>query len=102
MADLSIKDSKRRVARVLTTIGIVLCVFHFYAMWVLAATFAAGLVWWASILVLLGPFAALLSLFVCLWRPRQLIAAALNAILLVIYIGLWAPIIPRLSFRAGG
>ncbi len=82
--------------------GVVLCAFHFYVLRVLAVTFAAGLVWWASLLLLLGPPVSVAALIVSMRAPRQGAAAVLSAILIVTYIVVWAPIIPRLTFKFGG
>jgi len=76
--------------------------FHYWALYVLAATFAAGLVWWAGALVLLGPVLAFTTLVLGLLKPRQLGACAVTGVLILIYVAIWAPIIPRLSWQPHG
>jgi len=91
---------KPRVAAVLTGLGVALLVFHLYALSVLVGTFAAGLAWWANLLLVLGPAVAVFSLVLCVRRPRQGIAALLNGVVVLVYLGVWVQIIPQLRFAA--
>ena len=93
---------KSRVSWSLTLAAVVLCAFQFYALWVLAATFAAGLVWWANFLLILGPLVAVAALVVSLRAPRQAVAAVLSALVILTYVAVWAPIVPQLTIKPGG
>ena len=95
-------SSKWRISWALTVGSLILGVFHYYALWTLAVTFAAGLVWWASLLLVLGPPVAIISLVVSLRRPRQLIPAALSGLVVLAYVVIWAPLVQHLTFRGAG
>jgi hypothetical protein len=87
---------KQRIVIGLTCLSFVASANGLWALWVLASTFAAGLVWWASLcLVLAGPL-ALVGFLLSLVRPRQPGAAWLNGILVIIFATIW-----YLLFRAG-
>jgi len=85
---------------VLASVG--LCGFHYFALWTLAATFAKGLAWWASILMVLGPPVAVTSLIFSLRSPRQVGACVISWFVILTFVLLWAPIVLRLSFRHKG
>ena len=93
---------KSRMVWGLFVASVALLGFHLYAFWVLASTFAAGLVWWASLLVFLGPPVALACLVCSLRQPRQPSALAVSSLILVVYVILWAPLVPRMNIKLGG
>ena len=87
---------KQRIAIGLTCLSSFVSANGLWAFWVLVSTFAAGLIWWASLcLVLAGPL-ALAGFLLSLVRPRQPGAAWLNGILVIIFATIW-----YLLFRAG-
>jgi len=87
---------KQRIVIGLTCLNSVVSANGLWAFWVLVSTFAAGLIWWASLcLVLAGPL-ALAGFLLALIRPRQLFAVWLNGILVIIFATIW-----YLLFRAG-
>ena len=73
--------------------------FHLYALWLLAATFAGGLVWWADVLLAVGPLMAVAAVVTTARRPMQRLATVVNAAVVLAYVVLWAQLIPRLEWR---
>jgi len=68
----------------------------YFGIWVLAAYFGAGLVWYASLaLVMSGPISAL-GAAIALRKPRLQVAAAVGALGLIAWMALWA-----ILFHAG-
>jgi type II secretory pathway component PulM len=86
------------VRPILTTANIAFLGFHYYALWVLATTFAAGLVWWAGVLTVLGPPLALVAFVCSILKPRGRTALVINSVVLTVYLVIWIPLIPRLPF----
>lgn len=82
----------------LTCASVALCCAHLCILWVLGTSQASGLVWWANILLLAGPPLALLSLVAALRAPRRALLSMLNGIILAVYVAVWTPIVPRLTF----
>lgn len=80
---------KQRVVIGLTLLSSAASGVGLWGLWVLLSTFAAGLVWWASLcLVLAGPL-ALAGFLLSFVRPRQLVAAWLNGILVITFATIW-------------
>lgn len=74
----------------LVGVNVVLFGFHYWALWILASTFAAGLVAWASALFFLGPLIALAAISASLWmREGKWILS--NLAVIVAYAALWLP-----------
>ncbi len=74
----------------LTIMSAFLFVVHFFGSWVLATTFASGLLWWMSLLTLLGPLVALTAFVVTLRKPVQSVLATLNGLFVLVYTVFWA------------
>jgi hypothetical protein len=83
---------------ILSSVNLALFAFHLYAIWVLAATFASGLIWWAAVLFLLGPPVCLLALIVAGLKPRQRTALILNSAVLLLYLIMWIPMLPHMRW----
>ena len=92
---------KVRIAWGLVVASVGLFAFHYFALWTLAATFAAGLAWWASILVILGPPVSIASLIFSFRSPRQVGAGIASGFVVLAYVVIWAPLISGLSFKSG-
>ncbi len=88
-----------RLSRWLTIMSVFLFVVHFFGFWVLATTWATGLVWWMNVLTLLGPPVALTALVVTLRKRAQPVLATLNGLFVLAYTVFWAWLIPHLSWR---
>jgi predicted ferric reductase len=95
-------SSKWRVSWGLAVASLTLGAFHYYLLWMMAATFATGLVWWANLVLALGPLVAVASLIVSMRSPRQVVPAVLSGLVVLAYVVIWAPLIPHLTFRDGG
>jgi hypothetical protein len=80
---------KQRIVIGLTCLSSIASAIGLWALWVLASTFAAGLVWWAGLCVVLAGPLALAGLFLSLVRPRQPWPAWLNCILVIIFATIW-------------
>ncbi|KAA0228366.1 hypothetical protein EDS67_13480 [candidate division KSB1 bacterium] len=82
--------TKASRGRSLTLLSGALFVAHFYGFWILASTFAAGLVWWMNLLIALGPVAAVTAFVVTLRQRAQPLLASVNGIFIVVYGIFWA------------
>jgi hypothetical protein len=81
---------------ILSSVNLALFAFHLYAIWVLAATFASGLIWWAAVLFLLGPPVCLLALIVSGLKPRQRAALILSLAVFLLYLVIWVPMLTHM------
>jgi len=71
-------ETKRTIAWLLVVTGFLGVVLSYYSIWVLAAYFAAGLVWYANFALLVsGPTSAIGAAIACR-QPRQKLALALG------------------------
>ena len=82
-----------------TVASVALLLFHLCALWSMAATFASGLVWWANILLLAGPVVTLIALIRTIRKPARPIPAIANAFAALVYIVIWAQLLPKLEWR---
>jgi hypothetical protein len=83
--------------RIVTATNVAFFVFHYYALWVLAATFAAGLVWWAAILTLLGPLLGVVAFVYSIRKPRSTMALLINSLVSAMYLVIWIPMLLRFT-----
>ena len=84
----------------LTFANVVLAVCHYLGL-LAYGNWAAGLAWWFQPLFTLGPLVALASLILSARQPRRWALLGLNALIFVLYVLVWAPIVPHLEWRRG-
>jgi hypothetical protein len=87
-------------ASLLTMSNVALLAFQCHVFWVLAATFAKGIVAWASFLWLLGPPVAVVSMSCSLWRRRRL-WIWLNLAVIITYAIIWIPLLRSPNISVG-
>ena len=89
---------RRTVIWALVLAGMFGVLVSYYAIWVLVAYFAAGLVWWArAALLLSGPLGVVGALLA--WRkPRQPLAFAIGSAAAVAWVALWIACFTVLGF----
>jgi hypothetical protein len=92
-------ERKLKAGSYLTLSSVALLCFHYYALWVLAATFAAGLVWWANVVLLAGPVVTVVALVYTVRTPVQRIAMVANVVAALVYAVIWARLISGLEWR---
>ena len=80
---------KQRVVIGITLLSSVASAVGLWALCVLISTFAAGLVLWAGLCVVLAGPLALAGFLLSLVRPRQLVAAWLNGIFVITFATIW-------------
>jgi hypothetical protein len=90
---------KIRATRVLVGVSIALFCIQLLALYTLAATFAAGLAWWASALVLLGPPVALTTLVLSLRAPRQLGACVASSFVIISHAVIWTWLLSHMTWQ---
>jgi hypothetical protein len=95
------REQLRRWRRLVTTVNVALLGFHCYALWVLATTFAAGLVWWAGIPTVLGPPVGIGAFVFSILSPRSRAVFWINAAVVSVYLVIWIPLIPGLTLDTG-
>ncbi|MFZ0978037.1 MAG: hypothetical protein WAN23_01430 [Candidatus Acidiferrales bacterium] len=92
-------EPKRVISWLLATVGFVGVALSYVAIWVLTTTFAAGIVWYANVaLVVSGP-ASGIGAAIAYRRPRQKLALAFGLIGLALWIILWVVCFTVLGFR---
>jgi hypothetical protein len=84
----AISERSALIVYSLSGLNLVVFLFNLFAVWVLASTFAAGLVWWAGILLLIGFPLALVSAGLAVWLKRW-VAVFGNGLLFVAYTVFW-------------
>jgi hypothetical protein len=94
--------SKQRIAWTLVTLGLAGVALSYWGIWVLVAYFAAGLVWYASLALLIsGPVAAV-GAGVARRQPRQHAAMWFGVSAFVAWVTLWVLMLTKLGFTFGG
>ena len=92
---------KRLVSWVVVVIGLLMVALSYYSIWVLVAYFAAGLIWFAEIALLVsGPTSGIGALF-AYQQPRQKMAMTFGLLGLIGWILLWVFCFTVLGFRFG-
>jgi hypothetical protein len=90
---------KRIISWVIVVIGLLGVALSYYAIWVLIAYFAAGLIWFAEVaLFFSGPISGIGGML-ARWKPRQKIAMALGISGFALWLLLWALCFTVLGFR---
>ncbi|MDT4966004.1 MAG: hypothetical protein QOJ64_741 [Acidobacteriota bacterium] len=90
---------KRITSWVIVVIGLLGVALSYYALWILIAYFAAGLVWFANLALLLsGPVSGIGGILAWL-KPRQKIAMVLGILGFALWVLLWVLCFTVLGFR---
>ena len=92
---------KRLASWVVVVIGLLTVALSYYSIWVLVAYFAASLIWFAEIALLVsGPMSGVGALL-AYRQPRQKLAMTFGLLGLVGWIVLWVMCFTVLGFRFG-
>ncbi|MDQ3819227.1 MAG: hypothetical protein M3362_16340 [Acidobacteriota bacterium] len=92
---------KRIISWLVVVVGLLGVVFSYCAIWVLVAYFAAGLVWFAQVALLLSGPTSGVGAALALRRPRQKFAMVLGLLGLILWVLLWVLCFAVLGFRIG-
>jgi uncharacterized membrane protein len=74
-------------------------VLSYYAIWVLLAYFAAGLVWYANLALLVSGPTSGIGALIAYRRPRQKLALTFGLLGLTLWVVLWVLCFTVLGFR---
>jgi hypothetical protein len=92
-------ERKRYISWLVVGTGVLGVALSYYAIWVLLAYFAAGLVWYANLALLVsGPVSAI-GAAIAFRSPRQKLALTLGILGFVLWIVLWVLMFAVLGFR---
>lgn len=90
---------KRIISWLIVVIGLLGVALSYYAIWVVVAYFASGLVWFAEVaLFLSGPISAIGGMLAW-WKPRQKIVMVLGILGFALWVFLWMLCFAVLGFR---
>ena len=94
-------DWKRIISWLVVVTGLLGVALSYWAIWVLVAYFAAGLVWFAQVALLASGPAAGVGAALAYRRPRQKVAMVLGLSGLGFWVLLWVLCFTVLGFRVG-
>ncbi len=92
-------ERKQFISWLVVTAGFLGVAVGYWAIWVLVAYFATGLVWYANLALLLsGPPSGIGAAIACR-KPRQKLALAFGLVGLTLWVVLWVLCFAVLGFR---
>ena len=92
---------KQIIAWIVVVLGLLGVALSYYAVWVLAVSFAAGLVWYANFALLMSGPTSGMGAVVAFRKPRQKLALILGAMGFALWVILWILSFAVLGFKLG-